>query len=777
MEQKILYEREAKCVQENLPGCTAGCPVHVDARGMIAAVRKGDYAAGFALFRRMVPFPGIISRVCDHPCQETCTRKGIDESILIHAFEKVCVDNNHNPAPPLLAPPLKNKRVAITGAGLSGLTAALALTQKGYQVTVFEATDHLGGSIRDIPESLLPLEVTENDLAIFSKLSLEIQYNVTVGNGNGSTISFDLLCTDFDAIFLGVGCQAVNSPGLDLDRDVGGKLVIDPLTLATSHPKVFAGGSLRRDGKDYSPIASISDGRIAAISIDRLLQNASLTANREKEGPFVTTLYTNVENVSPQPMTLMGDPAAGYSKEEAVREAGRCLQCECRECVKECEYLTHYGSYPRRYVREIYNNLSIVKGFRSSNKMINSCSLCGLCGEICPQQLSMGEVCREARQLMVKQGKMPPSAHDFALRDMKFSNSKQFALSRHQPGFTSSSTVFFPGCQLAASAPQYIKQIYQFLGQKMDGGVGLMLGCCGAPADWAGQEEVFQETLQNIERNWRDLGSPKVITACPSCFSMFSQNLPEMPIEMLWTLLDRIGLPDHTGLGVTPQKLAIHDSCTTRHEAQLHNSVRNILGKLGHAVEELPRSREKTICCGYGGLMIYANREVAKKEIKRRIQERPDDYLTYCSMCRDNFAGQGKRVYHLLDLIWESGAERLAEHKGPGYSQRQENRARLKRSLLREIWGDTVAEPQDEVKVLIPEDIKQVMEERMILVADVIQVITHAESSGDKMQNTENSHYIACFKPASVTYWVEYSPQDDGFSLHNAYCHRMEITG
>lgn len=776
MDHQLLLEREAKCSQENPPGCTAGCPVHVDVRGMIAAVRKGDYAAGFALFRRMVPFPGIISRICDHPCQQACKRKELDEPIFIHALEKICVDNNHKPVPPMMAPPPKDKKVAVVGAGLSGLTAALELAQKGYPVVIWEATDRLGGSIRDIPESKLPRELLENDLAIFEKLSLEIQYNTVVGNRADATISVDRLCADFDVVYLGVGCQAVDLFDFGPAWDAGGMIAIDPVSLATSHPKVFAGGSLRRGDERRSPIASVADGRIAAISIDRLCQNASLTANRNKEGSYATSLYTNIAGVVPQSMTPMAD-SGGYTKEEATHEADRCLQCECRECVKACEYLAHYRAYPKRYVREMYNNLKVVMGFRHANAMINSCSLCGLCGQICPGELNMGEVCRGARQTMVREGKMPPSAHDFALRDMRFSNSEQFVLNRHQPGFTTSRVVFFPGCQLAASAPQYVKPIYEFLSKKLAGGVGLMLGCCGAPADWAGQEGLFQETLQNIGRNWRDLGSPKVITACPSCFSMLHQYLPAMPVETLWTLLDRIGLPENAGSGITPQKLAIHDSCTTRHEAQLHASVRNILGKLGHQTEELLGNREETICCGYGGLMIFANREVAHKVINRRIRESPADYLTYCAMCRDNFAGQGKRAYHLLDLVFGTDRDRLAEQKGPGYSERQENRARLKRSLLREVWGETVKEPQVEIRVMISGGVKQIMEERMILVDDVTRVIVHAERTGSKLKNTENGYYIAYLQPASVTYWVEYSPQDDGFLVHNAYCHRLEITG
>ena len=78
MEQTAMREREAKCVQESPPGCTAGCPVHVDVRGMIAAIRKQDYAAGFALLHRTVPFPAIISRICNQPCRQSCQRNALD---------------------------------------------------------------------------------------------------------------------------------------------------------------------------------------------------------------------------------------------------------------------------------------------------------------------------------------------------------------------------------------------------------------------------------------------------------------------------------------------------------------------------------------------------------------------------------------------------------------------------------------------------------------------------------------------------------------------------
>ena len=775
MDQQLLRAREAKCIQEEPPGCTAACPVHVDARGMIAAMRKGDYAASVSLYHKAVPFPRIISRVCDQPCRGVCKRKEVDEAISINALERVCVEQHEKPVK-ITVPRMKDKKAAVVGAGLSGMMTALELARKGYAVTVFEATDRLGGSLWDFPEEQLPRQLIAADFAIFGELPVEIRYNTAIGERGGSVMSFAQLCEEFDAVYLGVGCKEMHAIDLELARDAAGDIAIDPATLATSHAKVFAGGSLRRCGAAKpAPISDVCDGRMAAVSMDRFMQGASLTANRVHEGPYTSKLYTNIKGVKPQPRVAARASAGGYNKEEAAQEAGRCLSCECMECVKACEYLRHYGGYPKSYARSVYNNLSIVMGIHQANKMINTCALCGQCENVCPGKLDMGEICHEARQMMVKKGKMPPSAHDFALRDMDFSNSHHFGLNRHQPGFTKSEVVFFPSCQLAASSPQHVKKVYDFLCAKIDGGVGLMLGCCGAPANWAGQEDLFKETLSKIEANWRELGSPKVITACPTCFAMFKHNT-EMPVETLYTVFERIGLPADAGKAIAPKKLALHDSCTTRHDARLQDSIRQTMKKLGHEVEELPLNRDNTSCCGYGGLMIYANKDVAHKVIAKRINESDTDYVAYCAMCRDNFASQEKRVYHLLDLIFGADEDNLAEQAPSGYSQRQENRAKLKTALLREIWGEAVEDRQYDVKLIIPANVRRVMEDSLILSEDVAGVIARAESTGNRLKNAETGHYLAYLQPLKVTYWVEYTPQEDGFLVHNAYSHRLEIT-
>jgi hypothetical protein len=416
---------------------------------------------------------------------------------------------------------------------------------------------------------------------------------------------------------------------------------------------------------------------------------------------------------------------------------------------------------PKKYVRSIYNNLSIVMGTRGANKLINSCSLCGQCAVLCPNDLDMGEFCKQARQTMVTQGHMPPSAHDFALRDMEFSNSEAFAMVRHQPGKSESQYLFFPGCQLSASAPEQVEQVYAYLCNHLPS-VGLMLRCCGAMADWAGRKDLFQQTRDEFMVEYEKMGKPQVILACSSCFQIFKEHMPEVTIKSLWQVMDEQGLPGETSVKKSIT-LSIHDPCSTRHESQIHDSVRRLLTRSGIKIDELRLNREKTSCCSYGGDTWLSNRNLSQNIIERRIAESKFDYITYCAMCRDFFASHGKPSLHILDVLFESDLQARAQRRGPGYSQRHENRARLKRKLLKELWSETMPEEKsfEKIQLILSENVQKILEDRMILVEDIQQVIEYAEKSGNKLINPKNGHFLAHYKPTRVTYWVEYSPKEN----------------
>jgi NADPH-dependent glutamate synthase beta subunit-like oxidoreductase len=363
-----------------------------------------------------------------------------------------------------------HKRVAVVGGGLSGVSAAIRLAIRGYAVTVFETRPRLLERIRSLDGHALPASAIDADLAVLLKLGVTVHCDALISRHAGP-FGMEAIVTDYEAVYLATGPELFDESSLGLERTVHGRFRIDPLTLATSQPKVFAGGAQRYGPAAYSPVYSVADGNYAPVSIDRFLQGASLAANRDNQGPYASRLFVNTSNIAPAPGVPLSHDALGYTIEEARQEAGRCFPCHCLECVKVCPY-------PKSYVRQIYNNESIVMGMRKANRMINSCALCGLCAAVCPENLNMADVCLDARQGMVLARKMPPSTHDFALRDMAFSQSDASAMARHQPGFATSHAAFLPGCQLSASAPGHVASCYEHLQETLPGGVGLILGCC-----------------------------------------------------------------------------------------------------------------------------------------------------------------------------------------------------------------------------------------------------------------------------------------------------------
>lgn len=759
---------ESRCIEESPPACAAACPVHVDARGLAELLAKGDFKAAQALFCRFIPFPNIIGHLCDHPCESVCRRAEAGEAIRIHALERAVVSSCLAASPFRRGRATERKRVAIVGAGLSGLTAAADLIVKGHEVVVFESGLQLFGRLRGDPR--LPSAAIDADLARFD--------NTGVVFHCGERPDITALAQEFDAVYLGMGAQAVPDLAALVDLTPDGRIAVDALTYASRHPKIFAGGSHRYGSTPnaYSPITSLHDGRCAALSIDRLLQGASLTANREGQGSQSTRLHVNLARHAPSATIVPADPDAGYTPAEAQAEAARCFPCHCRECVRSCPYLEHYGGYPKRYIREIYNNETIVMGARKANRMIDSCMLCGLCAEVCPEKLSMGDVCLSAREGMVGKGKMPVSHHDFALRDLAYSRSDAFTLTRHQPGFKQSAVVFYPGCQLAASSPEQVARVYAHLCATIDDGVGLMLGCCGAPAHWAGRADLFAETHAEFSAAWRSLGRPLVLTACSSCYRMIADHLPEVPVESLWSVLARGDLPGEATATVKGRTaLAIHDPCTTRHEPAVQDAVRHLLDRCNIKAAELD-DPQLTSCCGFGGLAQFANREIADKTLDRRIGQSDADYLTYCSMCRDNFARRGKRAVHVLDLLFPDGDD-PAVRPDPGFSRRQENRGRLKRSLLRELWNEAMEEPTDAIRLVISPEVQADLERKLILADDLRQVLSHAERTGQRLLNGKTGHFVASHRPLRITYWVEYAIDADSgcYVIHGAYSHRMDV--
>lgn len=758
MDQAELRRLEARCIQEEPPQCRAACPLHVDARAVCDNIAAGKVDAAWAALCRTMPLPGVLARTCSAPCSAACLRAPLGGGIEMGALERFCAENARK-SPPLRPMPARGVRVGILGATLPGLAAAWDLGRKGFTVVIHcQSPDDMLSAHPHLPQ--IDPDILHREIATLAKMGVTFHKGAQPTPDTVAAISGDVDFIFADPLVCPADCLGIPAP--------------DPATLTTATPGLFAAMRPDDNGGALSAAALAAIGRKAALSIERTAQKASISEGRDREDPYTSPLYTNTEGVAPAPAVPV--PAEGYDADAATQEARRCLQCECMECVKNCAYLRKFGSYPKVYARQVYNNASIVMGTRQANTLINSCMLCGLCTELCPEDFSMTDLCLDARRDMVQRDKMPPSAHEFALRDMDFASSESCALTAHQPGTQTSAFMYFPGCQLTASMPDAVRQSYRLLQDTLDGGVGLMLRCCGAPAEWGGRPERFAEVIATIRKQWEELGQPVIITACPTCTAMLTAALNGADIRSLWDVL-----AEHPDALPAPAQgtFALHDPCTARHNSAMQDSVRQLLERLGVTVTLPKLSGLLTECCGFGGLLADANAPLAATVAAERAQRLDGDAVTYCAMCRDLLAKAGKRCLHVFDLILPSGDDDPAARPAPTHSTRRENRVRLRESLLRELW-DTDAAPRpayESVAIRFTDEAAQRMEERRILLSDVQKTLFAAHASGKGLRNTTNGRLLAAHRPAVVTYWVEYEMDGDTAVVHNLWSHRMRIAG
>ena len=506
-----LEAKESLCVHEQPAYCNAACPLKLDTKAMMAAMAAGDFNKAMALYEKITPFPHILSAGCEAPCEEKCKLLEVGEGISIRGLEAAAVRFGERAKRKGLLRK-KTKKAAVFGADLFSLFLAGELAKKMYPVTVYCAeSDYVSLMDACVPE--LPEEVRAAAAADLKKIDIKFEWNADPAAAYAEFAKkYDLICASW---------EAANQlhPGLMVDEAV---------MVSREHALIT--------GKTEGVLGAAFDAKKAALSADRLAQNLDPSNTRGEEGSVETKLYTNLEGIEPS-RRIPCD-----SKESAVAEAQRCIQCKCDECIKGCAYLQHYNKFPRILTREIYNNVSIIMGDHMMNKPINACSLCGQCSVLCPNGYDMAEVCHMARQNMVFTGKMSLAPHEFALLDMVFSNDEAF-LCRPQPGYDKCKYVFFPGCQATAIAPATVRAAYLDLCSRLEGGVALMLGCCGAICDWAGRYEMYEDTVKFLDEKLAELGNPTVIAGCPTCKKELSTH-ENLEIQGIWEVLETIGLPE-----------------------------------------------------------------------------------------------------------------------------------------------------------------------------------------------------------------------------------------
>ncbi|HBI81572.1 MAG TPA: oxidoreductase [Bacteroidales bacterium] len=272
-----------RCVECGI--CVATCPAHMGIPEYIKAIRNDDLNEGLRILYDTNPLPEICGRICTHKCETVCSvghqgdplsirwlKRYIADQQPAENYKKILETENIN----------KNgKRIAIIGAGPSGLSAAHYLALMGYECTIFEKLPLPGGMMRyGIPEYRLPYEALDKDIDYIKSLGVEIRCNVTVGKD----ITLDELHHQYDAVFTGTGLHLGRStriPGAD-------------------HPNVYQAIELLRDvtmGKEIPATQSIVviGGGNVAMDITRTL--ARIQNQRYGKVNIITTSLESEEEM------------------------------------------------------------------------------------------------------------------------------------------------------------------------------------------------------------------------------------------------------------------------------------------------------------------------------------------------------------------------------------------------------------------------------------------------------------------------------------------------
>ncbi len=720
---KGMEDYAASCRNGAPPVCRRACPLDLDIPAFITKLQRGNFTGAYAILRDAVIFPEIVCRFCPEYCAEVCERRETDRAVSLRRLERAASEHARTTKPTRFHIPGQGKRVAVIGAGLGGLACLFRLVRRGYDAVLYEKEDRIGGSLleRGAPEELIPL--LENQLSC-----IEFEKRTARLSGEEPELA------DFDAVVAATGGAALTIP---------------------SGQEWFRVETAPGD----SVTQVIAAGVQTAAAVNRYL----LTGKREDA--------SSAEG-APLPGASAGEPSAppeSYTKEEAKEEAGRCRKCDCTECSDACTMMRWYAKMPPRIVSDVRKTFNYAEGLepRVAVRLVNACSDCDACGSVCPEGIDMGRFLIDARRILHKDRALPPAFHSFYLADMAFADGPECALSYSPPGFSSCSRVFFPGCQLGASDPRYVRAAYeQLLKGRKD--TALLLGCCGAPAVWAGREDLVEQKKLALLQQWEAMGRPVFVLACPTCRKMFERYLPEIETISLYRVLDG-------EMEMRPRaerRAAIFDPCSSGNDPETREAVRRLAAGAGVEAEELFADREKKVCCGFGGNIRPSNESLYRKIAQDCVELSELPYVTYCSNCRETLRSRGKECRHILDVLFDlDDGTRPVPHLG----EMRDNRRRLKKELLQTYCAEARRPEEERMHVQISEELLEKMDAELITAEDVETVIRYCEESGRKLASPRNGQSIGHLRIGTATFWVIYRKQDDGFAVENVYSHRMQI--
>ncbi len=366
--------------------CQLVCPAHMNIPLMNRLIVAGNLEKAIEVVKRDIALPAILGRICPAPCEAGCRRKQVDEAVSICLMKGFSADQELEKGRAQVSAKVKSgRKVAIIGAGPAGLASAFYLNKSGHEVIIFEKNERAGGDLLKIEEDVLPSGVLTAEVDTILGSGISVEYNSEIDQQK-----FGKLQQEYDAVILATGAMndILKDWGLTLSK-MG--VEVDKGTYQTSVKKVFAIGNALRPSK--LAVRSVGQGKEVAFILDQLFRSGELKAYPERfnskfgklhETEFVEYLK---ESTGTARQKASRGKATGFSVEEAIEEARRCLHCDCRnpESCKLRELSGQYGAVQKRFQYD--ERVEVKKEFAPQNIVYESskCIKCGICVRVTQQ--------------------------------------------------------------------------------------------------------------------------------------------------------------------------------------------------------------------------------------------------------------------------------------------------------------------------------------------------------------------------------------------------------
>lgn len=364
-----------------LAPCHMACPAGMDIPEMLRLIRLDRMDEAVALVKRRIPLPAVLGRICPAPCEGPCRRAEADAAVCIKDLKRIVGDYDLQQARPYLplTPPSSGHRVAVVGAGPTGLSAAYYLRRIGHAVTVIDDREQPGGMMRGGPSpDVLPAEVLDREIGLVLEAGIESHQ----GQRLGRDVSLAQLRAAHDAVLLACGqLPPEEIAALGLAAGERG-IAVDAQSLETSMPGVFAAGAAVTPMR--LAVRAVGQGRAAAHAIDSFVRGGIPAVPPR---PYTT----RPGKLSEQELQVMAQAASDAPRADAVIaeaqtarvQAARCLSCACAaaDTCRLRRWAAAYHAGPRAYAGRRRESCP-----ETSHELIvydsGKCVSCGLCVQI-----------------------------------------------------------------------------------------------------------------------------------------------------------------------------------------------------------------------------------------------------------------------------------------------------------------------------------------------------------------------------------------------------------